>query len=66
MIEEWRREYNRVRPHSSLGYRLPAPDAILTMATTQKVASFMGAGHESRYCANAIHRMKGDHNFDKI
>jgi len=34
LIEEWRREYNTVRPHSSLGYRPPAPEAILTMATT--------------------------------
>jgi len=34
LIEEWRREYNRVRPHSSLGYRPPAPEAVLTMATT--------------------------------
>jgi len=25
VIEAWRREYNRVRPHSSLGYRPPAP-----------------------------------------
>ncbi len=29
IIEAWRREYNRVRPHSSLGYRPPAPEAIL-------------------------------------
>jgi len=34
LIEQWRKEYNRVRPHSSLGYRPPAPEAILTMATT--------------------------------
>ena len=33
LIEEWRREYNGVRPHSSLGYRPPAPEAILTAAT---------------------------------
>ena len=33
LIEQWRREYNGVRPHSSLGYRPPAPDAILTAAT---------------------------------
>ncbi len=26
--ENWRREYNQVRPHSSLGYRPPAPEAI--------------------------------------
>ena len=24
LIEGWRREYNRVRPHSALGYRPPA------------------------------------------
>jgi transposase InsO family protein len=28
MIEVWRQEYNTVRPHSSLGYRSPAPAAI--------------------------------------
>jgi transposase InsO family protein len=29
LIEQWRREYNQIRPHSSLGYRPPAPRAIL-------------------------------------
>jgi transposase InsO family protein len=29
LIEAWRRHYNTVRPHSSLGYRLPAPEAVL-------------------------------------
>ena len=29
IIEQWRREYNTVRPHSALGYRPPAPEAIL-------------------------------------
>ncbi len=28
LIERWRREYNEFRPHSSLGYRPPAPEAI--------------------------------------
>lgn len=28
LIERWRVEYNTVRPHSSLGYRPPAPEAI--------------------------------------
>ena len=28
LIEQWRREYNTIRPHSSLGYRPPAPEAI--------------------------------------
>ena len=29
LIESWRREYNEIRPHSSLGYRPPAPRVIL-------------------------------------
>lgn len=29
LIEVWRREYNEIRPHSSLGYRPPAPKAKL-------------------------------------
>ena len=28
LIEQWRREYNTIRPHSSLAYRPPAPEAI--------------------------------------
>ena len=28
LVEQWRREYNTIRPHSSLGYRPPAPEAI--------------------------------------
>jgi len=27
LIEQWRREYNTVRPHNRLGYRPPAPEA---------------------------------------
>ena len=33
LIEEWRREYNVVRPHSALGYKSPSPEAILTAVT---------------------------------
>ena len=29
LIENWRREYNTIRPHSSLGYKPPAPEAIM-------------------------------------
>jgi putative transposase len=32
LIERWRRHYNTVRPHSSLGYRPPAPEAIVPWA----------------------------------
>ena len=29
LTERWRKEYNQVRPHSSLGYRPPAPEAVV-------------------------------------
>ena len=29
LIERWRKEYNHIRPHSSLGYRPPAPEAVI-------------------------------------
>ena len=29
LIERWRRHHNTVRPHSALGYRPPAPEAVL-------------------------------------
>jgi transposase InsO family protein len=29
LVEMWRRYYNQVRPHSSLGYRPPVPEAVL-------------------------------------
>jgi hypothetical protein len=35
LIECWRRHYNQIRPHSSLGYRPPAPAAILPLPAPQ-------------------------------
>jgi putative transposase len=29
LIESWRRHYNAVRPHASLGYRPPAPEVFI-------------------------------------
>jgi transposase InsO family protein len=29
LTERWRKEYNTIRPHSSLGYRPPVPEAIM-------------------------------------
>ena len=29
VIEQWRRHYNTIRPHSALGYRPPAPETLL-------------------------------------
>ena len=34
LIESWRRDYNRHRPHSFLGYKPPAPEAWSSLATS--------------------------------
>ena len=31
LVEQWRREYNQIRPHSSLNYLPPAPEAIMPL-----------------------------------
>jgi transposase InsO family protein len=31
VIEQWRKHYNTIRPHSALGWRPPAPETILLM-----------------------------------
>ena len=33
LIEQWRKKYNQLRPHSALNYQPPAPEAVLTVAT---------------------------------
>ena len=35
VIEAWRREYDTIRPHSSLNDRPPAPEAILPLGFQQ-------------------------------
>jgi len=34
LIEQWRREYNQVRPHSARNYRPPTPETILSVVVT--------------------------------
>ncbi len=34
LIEEWRKEYNHIRPHSALDYRAPAPEVIIPLTLT--------------------------------
>jgi len=34
LIEQWRKEYNQIRPHSAKNYRPPAPETTVTMVTT--------------------------------
>ncbi len=35
IIEQWRKHYNTIRPHSALGYRPPAPETIVTLQEVQ-------------------------------
>jgi putative transposase len=48
LIERWRKHYNQVRPHSALGYRPPAPEAVqpipLGTGLTFRVVQLSGAG----------------------
>jgi hypothetical protein len=47
LTEQWRREYNTIRPHSSLGYRPPAPETIRlkqAVGLTERVVQVMEAG----------------------
>ena len=37
MIEKWRKEYNTERPHSSLNYQPPAPEALLPLVLDRKI-----------------------------
>ena len=32
LLEQWRKEYNHVRPHSAKNYQPPAPEAVLIMS----------------------------------
>ena len=43
LIEQWRWHYNTVRPHSSLGYRPPAPETILPPASVPAYAALRPA-----------------------
>jgi len=38
VIESWRRHYNGVRPHASLGYRSPAPEVFVPSLTAWPAA----------------------------
>lgn len=51
LIERWRRHYNAIRPHSSLGYRPPAPETILPPAFNLAYATLWPArmlAHQGR------------------
>ena len=43
VIESWRRHYNAVRPHASLGYRPPAPEVFVPALAAWPTARFGSA-----------------------
>jgi putative transposase len=47
LIEVWRNEYNTIRPHSSLGYRPPAPSTIAGSATERAAVEACSAALRS-------------------
>jgi transposase InsO family protein len=51
LIERWRQEYNQVRPHSSLEYRPPAPEAwSVDQATPRTDRPALAAGLQGAGC----------------
>ena len=52
LIERWRVHYNTIRPHSSLGYKPPAPQTIWTIPSGMAYATLQPS-------------LKGKHNHDR-
>jgi len=48
LIERWRQNYNTIRPHSSLGYRPPAPQTILSRPAGQAYATLQPAQQDMK------------------
>lgn len=42
LIENWRQHYNHIRPHSSLGYKPPAPEALMFPASEMRLSAASG------------------------
>ena len=43
VIEQWRRHYNHIRPHSALNYRPPSPPARISMLPLSAVCGLQAA-----------------------
>ena len=59
LVEQWLREYNQIRPHCSLGYQPPAPEAVETSTSrdcclTLGVVVELGTGQEGRGFINPV------------
>ena len=57
LVERWRVEYNTVRPHSSLGYRSPAPESAtprVADSSPSSVATLTPSGMSQRECVQRV------------
>jgi putative transposase len=52
LIERWRRHYNTVRPHSSLQYRPPAPETIVSRPVGPAYATLRRARQDASHGPN--------------
>jgi len=53
LIERWRQHYNTIRPHSSLGYLPPAPEAILPGPAALSYATLRSTQQGDHDCRNS-------------
>ena len=70
LAEQYRQTYNRIRPHSSLGYRPPAPETSHLpdlvpelVGLTYRVVQPLGAGH--RHGENHLNRKSASYTSSK-
>jgi hypothetical protein len=56
-IESWRRHYNAVRPHASLGYKPPAPEVFVPVLSAWPAARGTGKRRCQTHPANPIERV---------
>src|SRR5690242_5365066 len=65
VIESWRRHYNTVRPHASIGYRAPAPEVFVPAlaacpAAQPRPAAPAGAKTNPKLTSDADHQTGAD------
>jgi hypothetical protein len=51
LLEQWRREYNAIRPHSSLGYRPPDPETWSRSVMEAKIGALRTAPILEKLCS---------------
>jgi hypothetical protein len=66
LIERWRQEYNTIRPHSSLGYRPPAPEATQPWSSASATLQLQTTAEEQKQEAIALLDFLESHHFNAV